>query len=172
MTNDLTTMTADELRAGARRREQDAADSFDRCDTDGFLSQWASGITAQLYRRQAELTEAGGTAEVEALFDLDGNWVPAQVISTRYGSRWMILDAEGKATGEFIGWHPKRRSTNAAKGYTEGRVRRPAKAEVMGSGTGLSGAASAYVGVRATDRPWDAPVAIVYTDRFEQEDAR
>ena len=38
-----TTLTAQEHREAAARHYQEAADSFERCDTDGFLSQWAAG---------------------------------------------------------------------------------------------------------------------------------
>lgn len=31
-----------------------ATESFERCDTDGFLSQWASGLTADLPARRPE----------------------------------------------------------------------------------------------------------------------
>lgn len=33
--------TGDQFREQARGRSQAAEESFDRCDTDGFLSQWA-----------------------------------------------------------------------------------------------------------------------------------
>src|SRR5690606_26317917 len=60
---------AEELREMARGRDREAADSFDRCDTDGALSQWASGINAQKYRLQADIAENGGMWEFPALFD-------------------------------------------------------------------------------------------------------
>ena len=37
---------ADELRDWAASARRSASDSWERCDTDGFLSQWASGLTA------------------------------------------------------------------------------------------------------------------------------
>ena len=36
------------LRAEAAEARAEAAASFERVDTDGFVSQWASGINAQL----------------------------------------------------------------------------------------------------------------------------
>jgi hypothetical protein len=52
--------TATELRQQATKHAQDAIDSFDRCDTDGFLSQWASGVMSQKKSLEADLLEAGG----------------------------------------------------------------------------------------------------------------
>ena len=38
------TSTAAQLREAAAADRQAAYDSFERCDTDGFMSQWASGL--------------------------------------------------------------------------------------------------------------------------------
>lgn len=62
-------------RAEGRRSSQEAYASFERCDTDGFMSQWASGVTATVREAEAVLIENGGLVEVEALFDLEGNLV-------------------------------------------------------------------------------------------------
>jgi len=37
-----------------------AEESFERSDTDGFLSQWASGITARLHEVRAEIARNCG----------------------------------------------------------------------------------------------------------------
>lgn len=145
MTTNATSPTT--LREEAARHEQAAADSFDRCDTDGFLSQWASGITAQLKRREADVLEAGGVHEFACLTDLDGNWVPSKLIDGRYGLCWALLAEDGTFTGTFVSAFPKRAATLERKGYREGRGTWPAKAKIVGSGTGLSGAASCYVSV-------------------------
>jgi hypothetical protein len=160
--------TPEELRAEADRHLQAREDSWNRSDTDGFLSQWASGLAAQRASRAAAIAENDGLAEFPALFRLDGTWVPARVIDGRYGRSWMILDEDGKATGEFLTYRPKRRTTNARKGYTEGTVLRPAVAAYGGRGRGLSG--SAWVETRPTDRPTDPPVRIVTTDRFADDE--
>src|SRR6476661_6496069 len=96
-------MTADEHRAAAQAADQAAYDSFERCDTDGFLSQWASGLNAQKHRLQAEIEDNGGKWEFPALFDLDGNLVPAKLISTRYGMSWALLDP-ANPEGSFLGF--------------------------------------------------------------------
>jgi hypothetical protein len=156
-----TQTTATELRTEAARHYQDAADSFERCDTDGFLSQWASGQTARLRLLEADLVEAGGVSKFIALFTTEGQWVPAKVIDGKYGKSWMLLDAEGKRTGEYVPFLPKRRETLAKRGYCEGYVMRPARAEIVGT-TYFNCRASAI----PTDSDWDAPVSIVTPDRF------
>jgi hypothetical protein len=165
------TETAAQLRAKAIDADRAAADSFERSDTDGFLSQWASGITARLCRAKADLADADGRAEFPALFDTAGNLVAAKLVETRYGMAWGLLP-DDNPSGRFTGWfspskaeNPQRRkAADAAKGYQVGRVRAPAKAVIAGSGTGLSGAASAYVAVLRADGGFSRDVEIVPSD--------
>lgn len=164
MTCTTTTKTADELRAEAAAHEAEAHASFERCDTDGFLSQWASGLSASKARLQATIVENGGVADFLALFTVDGTWVPAKVIDGNYGPRWMVLDGEGRRTGTYLPYLPARRNTLASKGYLEGYVTRPAKADFVGRSSTDVRAVKV-----ATDRPWDAPLAIVSTDRWADE---
>jgi hypothetical protein len=135
--------TASELREQAAACRAEAAASFERCDTDGFLSQWASGITARLKDTQAEIAEAGGTA-VFARWELqkDGRRVLTRKVSTRYGEKWRIDE-----TDEWITYGSERAAKR--RGYEMGEVieRAEAGACIAGSGTGLSGAASCYVKV-------------------------
>jgi len=85
-----------ELRAEAAVADQRAYDSFERCDTDGFMSQWASGITASLKRLEADLVEAGGTSEFRGLFNEDGQRIRAKRVngSDYWGNpetKWIVL---------------------------------------------------------------------------------
>ena len=73
--------TAKEYRKMAEDAEQQSADSFERCDTDGFLSQWASGLTAQKYRLQANIEDNGGAAWFVGLY-AGSERVPAKQIPT------------------------------------------------------------------------------------------
>ena len=79
---------------------------FDRETVDTFVTDWATDITARQERTEADLLEAGGVAEFEALFDLDDNPVPAKVITAKYGPCWAILDGwdwdHSAYTGEFV----------------------------------------------------------------------
>lgn len=128
---------ADQLRAEARRHEDEARESFERCDTDGFLSQWASGRMAGLKRLEADIAEAGGMWEFPALFDLEGNLVPAKQVEGQYGMSWKLLDDRGWCAGWF---NPSKarsddvqRRNNAKKGYYIGTVRVPAFADMVGT---------------------------------------
>ena len=138
--------------------------SFARSDTDGFLSQWASGLNAERARMRADLMENGGTHEFLALFDLDGNYVTARPVDGRFGTSWYIPGAPKGA--RYVPYFPVRRSTLAKRGYTEGYVVRPAMVEFTGSGRGLSGAASVRTVIAPADRPYDAPLSIVTADRW------
>lgn len=134
--------TAADLRARAAASRQEARDSFERCDTDGFLSQWASGINARLYEQQALIAEAGGTALFAkwVLTDAAGETVDARVVETRYGTKWRI-----DATDEWIKYGSARAAFRRGYEVTEVFERAEAAACIAANGTGLSGAASAYV---------------------------
>lgn len=105
--------------------------------SDGFLSQWASGLNAQKKRLQATITENGDRYEFPALFDLSGKLVPAKLLQTRYGQAWAIFESHDSlnADGEILAWvnaFPMRESTMRNKGYAEGIVTAPARADMRG----------------------------------------
>lgn len=139
MTTATATATAAQLRDQAAEHDRKAEESFQRCDTDGALSQWADSRMAGLYRLQADIEENGGRALFVALFDLDGNLVPAKWIETRYGMAWALLD-EDNPRGRFKGFFRpseardghRARATDARRGYYVGYVMAPAKAELRG----------------------------------------
>jgi hypothetical protein len=113
---------------------------------------------------QNELEQSDGLIQTSAMFDLDGNWVPAKMIETKYGFSWSILNENGKATGVFVPFHAKKRETQAKRGFVEGIVRVPATVTY------------AYAGNRphAVIAPADQvgtvkPTVIIATDRFAQE---
>lgn len=145
----MTIATADELRTQAADQDRAAAESFERCDTDGFLSQWASGLSASLLRAKAELAEQDGLIDINALFTLDG-----QVASThhgwgRYGEYWVLTDAAADQFGKRFFSPSKAKdparaaATNRSKGFTVGSIRVRGHARILSGGTGLGGAASA-----------------------------
>lgn len=84
--------TAEELDANAA--EAAAIESFKRSHTDGFMSQWAGGRSAEKHRLNADIARKGGKMEFKALFDLDGNLIAAKKIQTQYGSAWAILSSQ------------------------------------------------------------------------------
>ncbi len=139
---DFTGMTPADLRAYAKECRRESAESFERCDTDGFLSQKANQVTADVYELQATIMENGGRADFLALFDLKGNVVPAVRIDSLYGRQgekeWAILDSSGRRYAGYF--RPSKahkpgvaRANDAKKGYYVGLAAFPAKADIGGT---------------------------------------
>lgn len=160
---------ANDLRRQAAESAQRARESWERSDTDGFVSQWASNITHDELIMKAELIENGGSYERDLLFDLEGNLILAKEIETKFGYSWMILDPDNPR-GSALGWFNESKARNpetkikndARKGYYVGRGRVKGYVKIFASGTGLSGAASARPGYA----PWinDETGAYVVTE--------
>lgn len=129
--------TAEEARHWGERNA-----SFDRCDTDGFLSQWASGISADEARKKAHVAMNGGMDLFPGLYiAATGERVRAKVIAGQYGACWALCDAEGNFTGEFLSDTRSARGALAKRGLVVIGEWAPAKAIITGQGTGLSGSA-------------------------------
>jgi sucrose-6-phosphate hydrolase SacC (GH32 family) len=117
------------FRQMAKEAAQRAIESFDRCDTDGFLSQWASNSMSQHYRICAELCDTQGMRECPALFDLAGNLVSTRMIDGQYGRSWLTTEEHVRAGGrQFVS--PSRARKGAVrhrnlkiKGYTVGTIK-------------------------------------------------
>lgn len=151
-------LTANEYHQLSRGQIQEREDSFDRCDTDGFLSQWASGVHSNLYLRLAELAEAGWVSEFPGLFDIKtGERVPAKIIYVKdrfsyngaLKALWAIVDPKTeKFTGVFL---PEGENSRKQKklGFFQKKEIAPAYAKIDGVGYGLSG--SVWVSVYRTD---------------------
>lgn len=160
--------TAPEYRQMASETRQRVNDSYERSGSDGFVSQWAGGVTAREYELKAEITENGGKDVFPALFDLEGNLVPAKLIDTRYGRAWGLLP-DDDPRGSFTGWFsPSNAATesyrirnNEKKGYYEGTVMAPAAVTIAASGRGLSGAMSARPISFRTDGGFSREVDII-----------
>ena len=160
--------TASDYRDMAAESRQRAADSWENSDTDGFVSQWASGITAREYDLKAEVEDNGGKSEFSALFDLEGNLVPAKLVDTQYGRAWGLLSSDD-ATSPFKGWFsPSNAATdshrihnNAKKGYYEGTVMAPAGVTTTSRGRGLGSAGSVCVITYRKDRGFSRDVEIL-----------
>lgn len=159
MTSKTDKQRAEQLREQAKASDRRRIESEQRSDTDGFLSQWASGLGAQEKRLEADLVEAGGEAYFarDELHTLDGYPAPAKLIRTKFGLAWALEDVNGRFTGEFITAHPKRESTMEKKGYREVETffRVPAKVKIVGTGTGLSGNAWVSIVPRDPDVKYD-----------------
>lgn len=165
--------TPEALRAEAADLDRRAAESFDRCDTDGFLSQWALNLTARQRRMEADLAEAGGVAEFPALYTTGGEPVPARLVQTRYGTTWAIFataaDAKWGTNAPVIAWQrrssarteERRAAYLAERGYVERLILAPARVVMRGEGRGLSGAMSVHPALQRRDGGYDpnAPLA-------------
>lgn len=140
-----------ELEAAAARHSRERSDSQERSDTDGFLSQWASGLSAELARREIELLRNGGFHEFPVLVDADGNvvadrifWFTNEYSFAREG-KWKLSDELSLRAGRK--WIPIGKKSRVQKqlGFREEKRFMPAYAKIAGSGKGLSG--SAWVAV-------------------------
>lgn len=144
--------TEAEWLAEAAASETRKQESWERSDTDGFMSQWASGVMAQEYRAKARMARDGGFAKFPALFDTEGNLVAAKLVATRFGDAWALLASDDPGS-KIVGWVNRSKaakaSTRAAnmrkKGYAEGVVRAPA-------GVRLAGKSAVSVGVETYRR--------------------
>ena len=152
-----------ELKNQALAHRQEAQDSFDRCDTDGFLSQWAHGLNSSKCTLQAEIESNNGRASFPALFDLDENLIRAKLIDGRFGNCWALMNEKDEFIGKFISAFPKRVSTMERKGYREGTIDAPAYAAIVGKGTGLSG--HAWTAVLRKPGPFLEDVVITDTGK-------
>lgn len=161
------TKTPETLRAEAAAHDAEAAASFDRCDTDGFVTQWAHGLTAQQKRMEADLAAAGGMAEFPALFTTDGQPVPAKLVTTRFGTKFAVFATTADVTDRsapVVAWVDPfvKPATLARKGFLVAQVLAPARVVMHGNGgRGLSGATSVRPVRVRTDGGFnpDAPVA-------------
>lgn len=139
--------TAEQWRAEAARQGQDRYESQERCDTDGFISQWASGVSASEYELCAELAETDGWWEFMGLFDLEGNLLTAVECKGDYGYYWLIKNPPATMGKPFFRESNARKGSrryanDTAKGVRLGTVRRKGYVTLRGSGTGLAGAMS------------------------------
>lgn len=141
--------TGDDYRAEEREHRAAAQESFDRCDTDGFVSQWAHGLNAQLARAKAGIADAGGVATFKGLYVIaTGERARAKKIDGKFGPCWAFVGADGQFTGKFLPCGPRSRKQKA-EGFEERDEVAPATAVFKGEGRGLSG--TCWVAVVRTD---------------------
>lgn len=130
----------------ARHAEEKEA-SFERCDTDGFLSQWASGINSSLAHRQKEILLNDGRAEFRGLYEGDRR-VKAKLITftSKYSHgteiMWLLHESEtaliAKRGKKYL---PEGDNSRILKilGLEQREESDWAWAKLDGSGRGLSG---------------------------------
>lgn len=156
----------DAERAKAQRRREQVEESWERSDTDGFLSQWAGSISARKHDMQAKIDDNGGTWEFPGLYEIEtGRRLNARIVDGKYGRVWLLSDSEtvrfGRrfiplslvTSGVPIVQTGTRQSTGSKVQRDLGLEQRfeqgAAVAVIEGSGTGLSG--MAWVTVKRID---------------------
>lgn len=130
--------TVDEWKAMAGRNNREKADSFERSDTDGFMSQWASGVMANVYLACARHAENGGVATIPWVFTADGKPVDRwKWTETRYGQSVLVY---GEEYGSNKFWNPSEHRKGAerlkrdnAKGFHWGTVETEVVVELVGA---------------------------------------
>lgn len=146
MSRDRATKTAEEYREMAGRSRRSSEESFERCDTDGFLSQWASDQMAAKYDALARLAENEGRAFFRVYLDESGSPVPARTIQTKYGSRvaifgsWADCCSRGGRVEEWLSY--KQADARYGLGYFEVE----ASIEMVGNGYNLGMAVKPFRG--------------------------
>jgi len=152
---------AETYEAEADRNEKSKRESFERSDTDGFVSQWASGINANLNHEKARISRQEGLDTFSGLYSGDTR-VRAKIVNGRYGSVWFIDDCDRQLTGgrEFIPTG-SRSKVQRELGLSERQETAPAWACTAGSGTGLSGACSVRVITYRTGCKWGSDAELV-----------
>jgi hypothetical protein len=149
---------AAKIRANAAASRERAEESFRRCDTDGFLSQWANQIGAQKDEAQAVILDNGGYAQFPVLCDAEGSVVADRIhkFANKFATwkttqSWRLPDDLAAKLGRkwvpVSGYSHKSR-VQAALGLHEESRWFPAYAAITTGGaksTGLGGCANAYV---------------------------
>ena len=144
------------LRQSVIDADERAAASYERSGTDGFLSQWASGLTSQLHSAQIRLLAGDLTASFDGLYEGERR-VKAKIIRTQYGQCWLLhedetalIEKRGKAFVPF----GKNSRIHKSLGLTQEFETAPAWADVHGEGRGLAGAASCSIRYFRTGDKW------------------
>lgn len=166
------TTTPEALREKAEAARQSARDSWERSDTDGFLSQWSSNLTARKLDMEADLLEAGGTDVFAALYDRHGRRLRARLVDGQWGPTWVVQTSTGGTVWvpDTVTWdevpaaHGTRYEnprfgprTKATKlGLRRGEEQAPARVEMVGSGTGLGSLHTVRPVVRRADTGYPA----------------
>jgi hypothetical protein len=139
------------LLAQSAAQDRARAESFERCDIDGFVSQWAHGINADKARMEVQILRNGGYAQFWVLLDADDNviadrmhWFQNQY-SFAWQGKWRLGDDDAAKYGRR--WVPVGDNSRVQKqlGLREEKRWFPAFAKIVAEGNGLSGAASARV---------------------------
>jgi hypothetical protein len=84
---------AERLLEEAAECERRRQESFDRCDTDGFMSQAASSAMADVYRAKARIAQQNGRDQFNGLYD-GSRRVAARIVEGQFGASWLLREDE------------------------------------------------------------------------------
>lgn len=115
------------------------AAAIEGTDSEAQAIRTAALLEAEKFDAQSYVESQDGKYHFPALFDKDGNLVPAKIIKTKFGRSWGILSDPSKPASKIaefisISQHsdPKKREQfYAEKGYTVGKVAAPAVAAII-----------------------------------------
>lgn len=115
------------------------ADAIEGNDSEAQAIREQALLEAEKFKAQSYVESQDGRYHFPALFDKNGNLVPAKIIKTKFGRSWGILSDPSKPTSKIaqfisISHHsdPKMREKfYADKGYTVGKVMAPAVAAII-----------------------------------------
>lgn len=119
--------TADQYRAMAADCYRRTQESWERSDTDGFMSQWASDQMASRYQHNAVIVEQGGV-QSSALVEVATGEIVATMADYKEGQYgWCYLirdDSVAARIGRFVSpsnakKQETREANNAKKGVRE-----------------------------------------------------
>lgn len=132
------------VRAAAERQryyQEKRAESFERCDTDGFLTQYFDGVNADVARLAAEIAAHGGYALHLGLFSSKtGARVPAVLVDGDYGPQWRLCDpTTGSYLNEWVNDTRGPKGALAKRGWVVLGEWAKSEAKIVGEGRGLSG---------------------------------
>ena len=131
-------------------------ESFERCDTDGCYSQFASNLMGRLEQAKARLEDAGRVAEFDGLYQGDRR-VKAKEGHGQFGSYWMLHEDEAEliaARGKRFLPTGKRSRILKQLGLTERTEVAPAWACHSGGGNGFAGMLTVRVVTFRTGDKW------------------
>ncbi len=147
------------LEASAKSSKEAEERSFERCDTDGFLSQWAHSIGAQRDEANVRILKNGGCSQFSVLCDAEGNVIceKYQVFHNPHPRGWgtmttysyrLPVDLANKFSRNWVPAGAKSRVQKQLGLHEESRWF-PAYADITApygsKSTGMGGAANCYV---------------------------
>lgn len=156
-------MNAQQHREKAAAHFAKEQESFDRCDTDGFVSQFCDNLNGRLHNVRASIAENGGRANFVGLYEGDRR-VKARLIETKFGYSWLLHDSEeflinlrGKV---FLPTGGKSRVLKSL-GLCERAETDLANACHAGSGCGLSGLSTVRIKTYRTGDKWGGDTQLI-----------